>query len=289
VEVLEREEWLRRAEAHRQRLASRVEPHLRRREAGEKHPVHDFLFTYYSHRPAQLLRWHPGFGVRLADAPELDDTKGYDGGAVTPAFVASQRPLVASLHRLLDATARRAPTLGCFGMHEWAMVYRLPEGGARHAAWPLRLGAAGTDTVVESHRITCSHWDAFRFFTPAAAPLNSLSPGPRDRPELEQPGCLHAGMDLYKASYRLSPMVGSDLVADAFDLAWDIRVLDMRAAPYDLTGLRLDPTGEDWTPVRVETPEGKRDYAAQQEAFAARGQEIRARLVAECERLLQVG
>ena len=33
-----------------------------------KHPVHDFLFTYYSFRPAQLRRWSPGYGVVLADA-----------------------------------------------------------------------------------------------------------------------------------------------------------------------------------------------------------------------------
>ena len=56
------------------------------------------------------------------------------------------------------------------------MVYRLSEDETRHADWPLRLGAAGTDEVVESHRIACSHFDAYRFFTPAAAPLNALSP-----------------------------------------------------------------------------------------------------------------
>ena len=30
--------------------------------------MHDFLFTYYSQRPAALRRWHPGFGVVLEDA-----------------------------------------------------------------------------------------------------------------------------------------------------------------------------------------------------------------------------
>jgi hypothetical protein len=95
-------------------------------------------------------------------------------------------------------------------------------------------------------------------------------------------------MDLYKHAFRLSPMIGSDLVADAFELAWDIRVLDMRAAPYDLTGVRLDPTGDEWTPVRIETPEGKREYAAAQAAFAERGAPVRAALVAECARLLAV-
>ena len=45
-----------------------VQPHLERRRRGEKHPVHDFLFTYYSQRPAQLRRWHPGLGVELEGA-----------------------------------------------------------------------------------------------------------------------------------------------------------------------------------------------------------------------------
>lgn len=93
-------------------------------------------------------------------------------------------------------------------------------------------------------------------------------------------------MDLYKHAYRLSPMICSDLVADAFELAWEIRILDMRAAPYDMTGWTLDPTGTPWTPVRIETPDGKAEYVAQQRAFAERGTPIRAALIAECERLL---
>ena len=150
--------------------------------------------------------------------------------------------------------------------------------GTRHD-WPLRLGPEGTDAVVESHRIACSHFDAFRFFTPTARPLNTLQPGRDDRPTFEQPGCLHAGMDLYKHAFRLTPMVPSDLVADCFELARDIRVLDMRAAPYDLADLGFEP-------VRIETTEGKAAYVEAQRGFAERGAPLRARLVAECERLL---
>ncbi len=280
--VLSREEWERRAEAHAARVDAFVAPHLARREAREKHPVHDFLFTYYSQRPAQLRRWHPGYGVRLADAPAYDGLKGYADGAVTDSYVTAQRPLLEALRGLLRATAARPAHLGCFGMHEWAMVYRLAEDETRHADWPLRLGPAGTDAVVESHRIACSHFDAYRFFTPPAAPLNTLSPTAADRAEFEQPGCLHAGMDLYKHAFRLTPMVCSDLVADCFELARDIRVLDMRAAPYDLADLGFEP-------VRVETAGGKAEYAEAQRAFAERGAPLRARLIAECDRLLAVG
>ncbi|MEO7351946.1 MAG: 3-methyladenine DNA glycosylase, partial [Marmoricola sp.] len=118
----------------------------------------------------------------------------------------SQLSLIESIHRLLVATAGRTPTLGCFGLHEWAMVHQTDE--TRHD-WPLRLGGSGTDQVVESHRITCSHFDAFRFFTDSARPLNTLKPGREDRASFEQPGCLHAGMDLYKHAFRLTPLVPS--------------------------------------------------------------------------------
>lgn len=85
--------------------------------------------------------------------------------------------------------------------------------------------------------------------------------------------------DLYKHAFRLAPLVPSELVADCFELARDIRVLDMRAAPYDLADLGYEP-------VRIETPEGKREYAAAQRVFAERGAPLRARLVDECARLL---
>ena len=276
--MLDEATWRARAAAHAARVDAFVAPHLARRGAAVKHPVHDFLFTYYSQRPAQLRRWHPGYGVALESAEEYAGLKGYatDPVTVTRAHVAAQRTLLDSLHTLLTATASRAPTYGCFGLHEWAMVYRQAE--TRHD-WPLRLGADGTDAVVESHRIGCSHFDAFRFFTPEARPRNTLSPGRDDRAAYEQPGCLHAGMDLYKHAFRLTPMVSSDLVADCFELARDIRELDMRAAPYDLADLGFDP-------VRIETPEGKQEYAAAQRRFAERGAPLRQRLVEECERLL---
>ncbi len=276
-------QWRARATAHHDRLQPVVEEHLARRRRTTKHPVWDFLFRYYSQSPAHLLRWHPGAGVVLEDAAEHVAWKGYavaDRGAhVDPAYVAGQRALLEALHRLLRATASRPAHTGCFGLHEWAMVYRLADDETRHADWPLRLGGAGTDAVVESHRIACSHFDAFRFFTPSARGRNALSPGRDDRADFEQPGCLHAGMDLYKHAFRLSPMICSDLVADCFELARDIRVLDMRAAPYDLADLGFEP-------MRIETVDGKRDYAEAQAGFAERGAPLRARLVAECARLL---
>ena len=273
MELLPETVWRARAAAHEARVDALVADHLDRRRDGVPHPVHDFLFTYYSFRPAQLRRWHPGYGVVLA---------GREAEAVTDDVVAARRPLIEGIHALLAATAARPANFGCFGMHEWAMVYRQSQDETRHAAWPLRLGAAGTDEVVESHRIACSHFDAYRFFTEPARPLNTLSPASHDRPAFEQPACLHGGMDLYKHAFRLSPLVPSELVADCFELARDIRVLDMRAAPYDLAGLGI-------VPVRVETPEGKQEYAAAQRGFAERGVPLRTRLIEACELLRDTG
>ncbi|HJQ05459.1 MAG TPA: 3-methyladenine DNA glycosylase [Nocardioides sp.] len=238
---------------HESRLAPYVEPHLARRRAGVKHPIHDFLFQYYSFRPAQLMTWRvPG---------RLDEKK---------------RPLAEATLRLLQATASREGNFGCFGLHEWAMVYRDPD--TRHPQ-PLRLGDAETDRVVEGHRVSCSHWDAFRFFTPPAIPLNNLRPAAGDRPDFEQPACLHGNMDLYKHAYRLADAVGSDLIADAFELAWDVRIMDMRAAPYDMSGITIDPYGIPWTPIMIETAEGKREYAELQRQFAERAAPVRRALI----------
>jgi hypothetical protein len=85
----------------------------------------------------------------------------------------------------------------------------------------------------------------------------------------------------------LSPLIPSELVADAFELAWDIRILDMRAAPYDFTGLVLDPSGEEWSPVKIETPEGKAEYVALQRHYANHGTALRKRLIAACDGLLE--
>lgn len=279
---MERSLWTQRAEEHGRRVDVWTQPHLSRRRDGIKHPVHDFLFTYYSYSPAALRRWHPGFGTCLADAPEYADLRGYlvgpDGSAtVSDDYLRSHQPLITSTRHFLTRVADRAPTFGCFGLHEWAMVYRADE--TRHPV-PLRLGAAGTDEVVETHRIRCSHFDAFRFFTAPAIPLNTLQPGREDRGDFEQPGCLHATMDLYKHAFRLSPLLDSDLIADCFDLAWRVRDLDMRASPYDLADYGYQS-------VAIETPEGKVVYAEAQRGFAEEGARLRGRLIDECVRLLQ--
>ena len=158
------------------------------------------------------------------------------------------------------------------------MVYRTD--APRHDAVPLRLGAAGTDAVVESLPVHCTHHDAFRFFTAAARPRNALQPARDDQLAHEQPGCLHATMDLYKWAYKLAPATPSELLADCFALAVDVRDRDMRASPYDLSDLG-------YPPVPIETAGGRAEYARAQAGFADRAAPLRSHLVELCDGVLR--
>jgi hypothetical protein len=282
---LTQDQWRPLEAAHHARVDALTAAHRSRRNDARKHPVEDFLFTYYVHRPAQLRRWHPGPGIALEGATERAEWACYrhaDGVATLDleGFMATRTATVRFVAELLSATAARPAHLGCFGLHEWAMLYRQTPEQRRHGDWPLRLGQAGTDEVVESHQIRCSHFDAFRFFTSRAKPLNTIVLQRTSQVAMEQPGCLHSNMDLYKWAYKLSPASPSDLTADCFDLAREVRELDMRAAPYDLRPLGYEP-------VEIETAEGKATYVDAQRKFATRAQVLRARIIDACETLLQ--
>jgi hypothetical protein len=267
-EVLEVATWHARRAAHEARVDAWTAGHRERAGRGQRHPVEDFLFTYYSYRPGRLRRWSPGAGVVLRDHPVAPPLVAHPAGAVLPPPTERARRTAGFVADLLARTADRPAQLGCFGLHEWAMTYR---GERRHEDWPLRLGQDGTDAVVDDLGLRCSHHDAFRFFTPSARPLNVLQPTREGQADLEQPGCLHANMDLYKWAYKLAPWVPSELVADCFDLARRVRVLDMQASPYDLSELGLQA-------VPVETPQGRAEYAGRQAAFAEEAALLRGRL-----------
>ena len=276
--------WHTRRTAHETRVRPWVEPRLRRKSMGERHPVDDFLFEYYSYRPGQLLTWHPGLGTALtgesarnylAQKHYAETAEGITVDALT--WPAKRQDFPGWLRTMLKNTQNRPAVFGCFGLHEWAMVYRTEE--IRHEKWPLRLPPARVAELVESLPLRCTHFDAFRFFTPAARPLNRLQPTKESIPELEQGGCLHANMDLYKWAFKLLPFSSSELVADTFELAREIRELDMRASPYDLSALG-------YTAVPLETPEGRAEYEYRQRGFARRAEPLRARLLALCEDLL---
>lgn len=295
------DEWLPLAQAHGAKVDVYAEPYLQRRSHGEKHPVEDFLFTYYTLKPAQLRRWHPGSGTVLLGDAALERLgwkyyrAAHDGEraalGLSPAepavvadaaeFLTARRSAVDFAVVILAGTAARPAQLGCFGLHEWAMAYRSEENGIRHEYLPLRLGAEGTDEVVEQNRIRCSHFDAFRFYTPQAVPLNELAPNRENQRAMEQPGCLHANMDLYKWTYKLLPILPSELLMEAFELSWRIRAMDMRAAPYQLS---------DWgyEPIQIENAEGKAQYVTYQREFSAEAAVLRSRLLNDLSQRLEL-
>ena len=272
--------WRPLAEAHERRADALTADRRARAGRGESHAVDDFLYEYYPTRPSLIRRWHPGVGVGLERASEHADWRWYktDGGVTSVDAVAFWRARGATVDfvtGLIAATLSRRAALGCFGLHEWAMVYN--DGETRHDL-PLRLGSKGTDAVVASHDVVCTHFDAYRFFTPDAVPRNAFALERQTQVDMEQPGCLHATMDLYKWCSKLAPAIPSELTLDCFELAVEVRRLDMQASPYDVSGFGLDA-------VRIETPEGKREYASRQRDFSARGEVLRRRLLDACDRI----
>jgi hypothetical protein len=265
--------WQELEEKHHTRVSAWVTPVLERRSRHERHPVYDFLFEYYSFRPAQLLRWSPGPGVILEDA-EIDDGAGvwenFGSGSRLRLFPGGRRPFVDWAVDFLRRSGDRSPNFSCFGLHEWAMVYREPR--VRHQEIPLRLSRADLDAFLESQQLTCTHFDAFRFFSEKAKPRNSVQLERSLTAEMDQPACIHANMDLYRFGYKIAPWIQSELLADAFALARSARELDMRASPYDLSGFGFEP-------IPIETADGRAQYVRLQREIARLAEPIRQRVL----------
>lgn len=270
-----RDSWREARAAYHAQVDAWVAPRLERRAHGRKHPVDDFLFDYYPISPGKLRSWHPGRPVEampsdLADFPSA--TYEHRDGEIRlrPTWVIDHADEIAVTTRLLTATASRSALSGCFGLHEWAMLLNAER--PRHEQYPLRVTPDTLRSTIDDVGLRCTHFDAFRFFTEQAAPLNPLQLTRAQQIDTEQPGCLHANMDLYKHAVRLAPLAGSDVVREAFALAREIREVDMRAAPYDLSSLGVSP-------IPVETTEGRAQFAALQREFAARAASVRSTLL----------
>ena len=284
-QVLNEAAWQGRLRDHTARVGPWVEGFRERKGRHETHPVYDFLFTYYTTNRKHLEQWRPGWQCALqgeAAKTFLQEDNRYgacpEGICLLPErFNEAERKRLTWILQLLKAALNRAPRTNCFGLHEWAMVYRTE--AVRHEKTPLRCSPAEVAAVVENGRIICSHYDAFRFFTPDATPLNTLQPERNNREEMEQFGCIHFNMDLFKLCYTMAPWTSSELTADCFFLALEARELDMRASPYDLQPFGLDP-------IPIETPEGRTEYQHLQRTIYQKGQPLARRLIAELEPLL---
>ncbi len=277
--VLAESDWKARKLHHEQRVDELIGDYLKARSAHKKQPVMDFLFEYYAFRPSALRRWSPGVGVGLEfsnseDLPELSEFKIEDGVAfLDPTLFPGKRHKSTQwVLEMLQNTQTKKPMFGCFGMHEWAMVYKAEK--PRHDQVPLRMEPDELVEFVDSRPLVCTHFDAYRFFTEEAVPMNKFELSRQTFAETEQPGCIHSNMDLYKWAHKLYPWISSDLILEAFELALEARTIDMMASPYDLLDHGLEP-------IKIETEAGRFQYAKAQQAIFEKGILVREKLIGE--------
>lgn len=280
------EEWTDLLQQHLNRTKNFVESFLKRRSLHEPHPVMDFLFTYYSFSPTKLMHWVPSINMQLdcfdsmyEQYPWLaQDWFRQENNILVPDLQrirANTLTLAEFIQTLCENVNRQPARFGCFGLHEWAMVYKLSVEEVRHKGYHLRLSTEQIAKFVDTQSLCCTHYDAYRFFTPLAKPGNIFHPTFDIRLNMEQGGCLHANMDLYKWSAKLWPWIGSDFIADTFMLALEGRELDMCASPYDLSEMG-------YRPIKIETEEGRKHYQHKQQAYAEKAKNLRYQLLLFC-------
>ena len=270
--------------AHVERVGAWADARVSRASRDVPDPVYDFLFNYYPFRPSHLKRWSPGVGVTLEGATKddldwSDDFAVTDKGATIPplSFPERRRPFLEWAFKYLTGIANRPPQFSCFGLHEWAMVYR--SDAPRHSQVPLRLPADEINAIVEGSDLRCTHFDAFRFFTPDAVPLNKNKLSRDVTTDFDQRACIHVTMDLYRFAHKIAPWCSSELIADTFLLAADARRIDMRASPYDLKDQGFEP-------ILIETATGREEYIHEQRRLAELAVPLRARLISFYEALI---
>lgn len=309
--VLSEEEWRKDAAAHSMALDSLLYPSLsaksrfqpKRKQALNKpivrthlvsdNPIYNFLHSYYKYSTSDLKKYSPGMSVIMAGASpganadtlhEKYMTFNEFGGCYDInqfqqlADGKYGRERITRDRDILQSTSTKVPFFGCFGLHEWAMLYS-GNGAAttRHQeSTPLRVDQQTIDAVVGAPgQLRCTHYDAFRFFQPAAKPINTVKTLSRENtPRHEQPGCIHANMDLFRYAYQLYPFVSSALLLQALTLALEARKVDMRASPYDVSAFEGCEI-----PICVETPQGRKLYIAEQERVANAAVPIRQALL----------
>mmetsp|Transcript_37708 Transcript_37708/g.120994 ORF Transcript_37708/g.120994 Transcript_37708/m.120994 type:complete len:350 (+) Transcript_37708:1658-2707(+) len=292
-------EWRGRAKRHRERVVELLgcEPE----EAAKRRtdPKLNFIFQYYyGFKAKHLLHWSPGLGVDLEPGTDDDERllakrtfwrrSGSDGRLTLDPCYYRLKPshveALRSTRAILRATNREV--WNCYGLHEWAMLYRSAPKKQDHLE--LRVSQKTIDDVVEAPgALRCTHFDAFRFFDDAAKPLNLHRDLGRDRqPFKEQRACVHYNMDLFKYALRLMPFIEAELLADALSVALQARTLDLRASPYDVRAWADPSEGGAMDPVPVETPAGRKLYTDLQADIVTQADPVRRRLASACDAIL---
>ncbi len=261
------------------------------RTRGQKHPVYDFLFSYYSFSTGQLLRWSPGTKSKIIYQPGTgepsfpsliewpDHVKISNNSEYVDIhlFPLKRKKFLEWALKYLRITLDRPPVFHCFGMHEWAMVYKADR--RQHPETPFRVSENEISKFVESRQICCTHYDAFRFFTPSSSPLNKVQLRRDEVLEHDQAGCIHANMDLYKFGYKIAPFIPSNLLSRLFILAKNARLIDMKASPYDLSEY-------DVKPLKLETSDGVEQYVSEQKKIHDESVPLRKELIEVYESIL---
>ena len=267
-----------------------------RKHAVRMHPIYNFLHTYYRYSAEELKLYTPGVGagVQLENAQDLalmhptfrrvhERCVSYSLDGPLPADGRYGWIQLSRVRDILRNTEENPPSLGCFGLHEWAMLYR---GNPPHqTGLSLRVSQHTIDAVVETEgNMKCTHYDAYRFFHPDAKPLNSLPRLSREvQPQHEQPACIHASMDLFKFAYKLYPLCSAELLHATLAAALKARKIDMRASPYDVSAYEGCEEA-----IRVETPEGKKSYIHEQIQLMKESAPLRSQLREAYEAVLSV-
>lgn len=275
VEMQKVNDWETVSNEHHQKVDSILDYYLSLRSHGKKHAVLDFLFEYYSFRPGKISAWNPGIHRQIRrdwnPSDKLYTLNSDDFWQLLPGdFPKKRLGALDWVITLLQNIENRPMAFGCFGLHEWAMVYKSPK--VRHETHPLRLKPDEIASFLENFPIRCSHFDAFRFFTDDAKPMNLLQPDYDSRLDNEQGGCIHANMDLYKWAYKFHPWVSSEVLTEAFLLAFETRQFDMMASPYDLRTYNLEP-------IKIETEGGRTTYQSKQREIAQKASKVRKKLL----------
>ncbi|CAM9380226.1 unnamed protein product [Chrysoparadoxa australica] len=289
-------EWQRQSLEHQDKMLKLAGGSIKH---DRSHPIFNFLFEYYSFKSSTLLRYSPGHGVFLEGADQDEHASVIaKGGFVSSDLGGWYDPHCCSakvadniswIRSFLAETSSRPPKFFCFGLHEWAMLYAPPQGSSsksQHQNLPLRVSQEELNRLVEEQPLRCTHFDAFRFFTPEARPLNNWELSRATVNQHETPACVHSNMDLFKWALKMFPWVPSSLVADCFELAVNARKLDMRASPYDISKFHKD--GElDLSPITVENEEGRKEYQVMQHELYLHSLPIRAALLEQANTFLE--
>lgn len=284
-QIISESVWTALKNDHEEALSEILDTYLEKRSRQEKDPVLDFMFEYYAFRPSHLMKWSPGIHSVLqcsdkSNLPEISELMCENGAAwLNPDFFPKKR--IRSLKWTLDLlqkSSHQKPVFGCFGMHEWAMVYKAES--IRHQQIPLRLSDDEIARFVESRPLVCTHFDAFRFFTEKARPLNKHQLNREKFQDSEQPGCLHTNMDLYKWAFKLHPWIPAEIIQNAFFNALETRKVDMQASPYNAREFGLEP-------IRIETEKGRKVYLEKQMEIYENSQPIRHRLIEAYQKVIQ--